>query len=72
VIDEDQMSNQNPQLRGRIIHRVFHGATDLLRVECDAGLVLTVRTARSPEGDLIELEFSPADAICVRESPERP
>jgi spermidine/putrescine ABC transporter ATP-binding subunit len=58
--------------RGRIRHQAFHGATELIRVECSEGLLLAVRT---PSGgslpDEIELEFSPADAVPVRESPER-
>src|SRR5262249_29149610 len=64
-------------IRGRIIHRAFHGATELLRVECTDGLILVVRIAtgmpapgQSATGQ-IELEFSAADAVAVRESPER-
>jgi spermidine/putrescine transport system ATP-binding protein len=60
------------RVRGRIVHQAFHGATELIRVECRDGLVLVVRTPAS--GGLlgeIELEFSSADAIPVRESPER-
>ena len=57
--------------RGKVIHRAFHGATELLRVECADGLVLVVRTPGSTLLDEVELEFSPADAIQVRESPER-
>ena len=59
-------------LRGRVVHQAFHGATELIRVECAEGLVLTVRTPSA--GDVAneaELEFSPGDAIPVRESPER-
>jgi spermidine/putrescine ABC transporter ATP-binding subunit len=60
------------RLRGRVIHQAFHGATELIRVECANGLVLVVRTA---SGNImqskLELEFSAADAIPVRESPER-
>jgi ABC-type Fe3+/spermidine/putrescine transport system ATPase subunit len=58
--------------RGRVSHQAFHGATELVRVECGDGLVMVVRTASS--GTLhgeVELEFSPADAVLVRESPER-
>ncbi|MGD1216233.1 MAG: ABC transporter ATP-binding protein [Terriglobales bacterium] len=49
--------------------QAFHGATDLLRVESDGGLILTIRTASRdlPEGPL-EFEFSAADAIPVRAS----
>ncbi len=60
------------RVRGKVLQQAFHGATSLVRVECVDGLVLMVRT---PSGGLasdeVELEFSPADAIPVRESPER-
>jgi hypothetical protein len=55
------------RFRAKLRDQVFHGATDLLRVETDGGLILTVRTASRdlPAGPL-EFEFSPADAIPVR------
>jgi len=58
--------------RGRVLHQAFHGATELIRVECADGLVLVARTA-SGGGALsdLELEFSASDAVAVRESPER-
>lgn len=57
---------------GHVLQRAFHGATELIRVQCPGDLVLSVRTAGETTGDSgIELEFSPADAIPVRESPER-
>jgi ABC-type Fe3+/spermidine/putrescine transport system ATPase subunit len=58
--------------RGRVLHQAFHGATELIRVECPDGLILVVRTA-SGAGlqNELELEFSPSDAVLVRESPER-
>jgi len=58
--------------RGRIRHQAFHGATELLQVLCDDGLTLSVRAAtrETRQGEL-HLEFSPADAVLVRESPER-
>ncbi|MGA9305108.1 MAG: ABC transporter ATP-binding protein [Candidatus Sulfotelmatobacter sp.] len=60
------------QVRGRVRHQAFHGATELIRVECGDGMVLVVRTPGSG-GALhdVELEFSAADAVLVRESPER-
>ena len=64
------------RVRGRVLHRAFHGATELIRVECADGLLLVVRTA-SGMGEQnevhreVELEFSPGDAVLVRESPER-
>jgi len=58
--------------RGQLKRRAFHGATELLQIECPDGLLLSMRGAARGEwqGEL-ELEFSPADAIAVRESPER-
>ena len=60
------------RVRGKILHQAFHGATELIRVQCADGLVLVVRT---PSGariqNDIELEFSAADAVLVRESPQR-
>ena len=59
-------------VRGKVVHHAFHGATDLIRVECDGGLVLVVRTASGGEIQHdVELEFSPADLVTVRESPQR-
>jgi spermidine/putrescine ABC transporter ATP-binding subunit len=60
------------RVRGRVRHQAFHGATELIRVECGDGLMLVVRTAGSG-GALhdVDLEFSAADAVLVRESPER-
>jgi spermidine/putrescine ABC transporter ATP-binding subunit len=59
-------------VRGRVRHQAFHGATELIRVECADGMVLVVRTP--PSGGAlhdVELEFSATDAVLVRESPER-
>jgi spermidine/putrescine ABC transporter ATP-binding subunit len=59
-------------VRGRIVHEAFHGATELIRVQCDESLILTVRTeSRSRESETIDLEFASADAIPVRESTGR-
>jgi spermidine/putrescine ABC transporter ATP-binding subunit len=60
------------RVHGRVLHQAFHGATELIRVQCSDGLVLTVRTASgsAPQNE-VELEFSPSDAVLVRESPER-
>jgi spermidine/putrescine transport system ATP-binding protein len=54
---------------GTIRHQAFHGATELLQVVCDDGHTLSVRTAtrEQRQGDL-HLEFSPMDAVPVRES----
>lgn len=60
------------RISGRILSQAFHGATDLIRLECGDGLVLVVRTASGGViQDPVEIEFSGADAIPVRESPER-
>jgi spermidine/putrescine transport system ATP-binding protein len=60
------------RVRGKILRQAFHGATELLQVECADGLTLSIRTAsgenRQPD---LELEFSPEDAVPVRESRER-
>jgi ABC-type Fe3+/spermidine/putrescine transport system ATPase subunit len=63
---------ENVRVRGKVRHQAFHGATELIRVECADGLVLVVRIQGMSESlDEVELEFSPADAVLVRESPER-
>jgi spermidine/putrescine transport system ATP-binding protein len=59
------------RIRGRILQQAFHGATELIRVDCGE-LILVVRTASSIElPNEIQLEFSSSDAVAVRESPER-
>ena len=60
------------RVKGRVLQRAFHGATELLRVECASGLVLAVRTAGGAlSNDEVELQFTPADAVPVRHSPKR-
>jgi ABC-type Fe3+/spermidine/putrescine transport system ATPase subunit len=60
------------RVRGTVLQKAFHGATELIRVECADGLVLVVRTASGVVlHSEVELEFSAADAVPVRESPER-
>ena len=59
-------------VRGKVRQQAFHGATELIRVECGDGLALVVRTPGSGSAlDDVELEFSPTDAVLVRESPQR-
>ena len=72
VADAARAMDGMVRFRGKIHHQAFHGATELLQVECGEGLVLSVRTASSEnrQGEL-QLEFSPADAIPVRPSEER-
>jgi ABC-type Fe3+/spermidine/putrescine transport system ATPase subunit len=58
--------------RGHVLHQAFHGATELIRVQCADGLVLVMRTASgSGARNDVDLEFSVDDAVVVRESPER-
>ena len=60
------------RFRGRVRHRAFHGSTEMLQVECVDGLKLSVRaSAIEQRSDELELEFSPQDAVPVRESEER-
>ncbi|MGO8794255.1 MAG: ABC transporter ATP-binding protein [Candidatus Sulfotelmatobacter sp.] len=72
LVGENTSTSGDVHVRGRARHQAFHGATELIRVECGDGLVLTVRTSGSG-GVLgeVELEFSPKDAVPVRESPLR-
>jgi spermidine/putrescine ABC transporter ATP-binding subunit len=60
------------RFRGKVQNQAFHGATELLQVVCDDGLNISARTAtcENRQGDL-HLEFSPADAVPVRQSSER-
>jgi spermidine/putrescine transport system ATP-binding protein len=60
------------RVRGRVVNQAFHGATELIRVQCAEGLVLVVRTPSGVAGHAeVELEFSPGDAVPVRKSAER-
>jgi spermidine/putrescine ABC transporter ATP-binding subunit len=59
-------------VRGRVLQQAFHGATELIRVECADGLVLVARTSSAGVlHDQVDIEFTPADAVLVRESPGR-
>jgi ABC-type Fe3+/spermidine/putrescine transport system ATPase subunit len=59
------------RFRGNVIRQVFHGATELLQIQCADGLLLSMRTAsrQNCQGNLL-LEFSPEDAIPVSKSQE--
>jgi hypothetical protein len=60
------------RIRGHLLHQAFHGSTELIRVATDGGMVLTMRVASgSSLTDHLEIEFSAADAVAVRESTER-
>ncbi len=72
LVDGDAAMEGSVRVRGKVRHQAFHGATELIRVESSDGLVLVVRTPGSGGAlDEVELEFSSADAVLVRESPER-
>jgi ABC-type Fe3+/spermidine/putrescine transport system ATPase subunit len=71
-----QASSATVRFRAKLHDRVFHGATQLLRVESDGGLILTVRTATAvlrpdQREDALEFEFSASDVVPVRTSEER-
>jgi ABC-type Fe3+/spermidine/putrescine transport system ATPase subunit len=57
------------RFRARVLDYAFHGASELVRIETSDSQVLTVRTTQhgALRGE-VELEFSPTDAIPVRES----
>jgi ABC-type Fe3+/spermidine/putrescine transport system ATPase subunit len=69
----DRSSRPNTvRVRGQVLHQAFHGSTELLRVQCSDGFVLTARVQSSDViHSEVDLEFSPTDAVPVRESPER-
>src|SRR6202045_1749005 len=65
----DAVGGGRVRVRGKVRHQAFHGATELIRVECGGGLMLVVRIAGSGGAlDNVDLEFLPADATWVRES----
>jgi ABC-type Fe3+/spermidine/putrescine transport system ATPase subunit len=60
------------RVRARVLNQAFHGATQLVRVESTDGQVLVMRTTGGSVIEAeVEIEFSPLDAVAVRESPER-
>ncbi len=62
--------NGGVQIVGRVLHQAFHGATEMVRVECADGLVFLIRLTGpggAKIGDSLRLEFSPQDAIAVRD-----
>jgi ABC-type Fe3+/spermidine/putrescine transport system ATPase subunit len=58
--------------RGRIQHRAFHGATELVRIALADGQIFSVRTSGVEGRDELDCEFRPQDAIPVRDSAEKP
>ncbi len=60
------------RVQGKVVAQAFHGATELIRVQCAGGLVLVVRAPASTSPlDEVLLAFSPIDAIPVTKSAER-
>jgi len=60
------------RFQGKLQQRAFHGATELLRVACNDGLIFSVRTGTRDDWEgVLEFEFDPADAVPVRASTER-
>ena len=60
------------RVRGRIVDRAFHGASEMIRVQSIDGPLFLVRTTGgSAMQSPVELEFSYSDAIAVCESPDK-
>src|SRR5579864_5254922 len=65
-------SGETVRFRARVLTQSFHGATDLLQVECADGLKLTVRVpSHGASPGQRDFEFSAADAVPVRDSEEK-
>ncbi len=57
------------KFKGQVKQKAFHGATELVQIECADGLQLSMRSASTGDWNSpVELEFNPADAVPVRES----
>jgi len=66
------VTDDGVRFRAKIQRQAFHGATELLQVECADGLSLSLRAAsRENWNGELDLSFSPTDAIPVRDSEER-
>lgn len=67
-----QPAGSNPnavRFHARVTDRLFHGASELVRVQTSEGCILTVRTAQPGLlNGVVELEFSPQDLVPVSES----
>jgi len=73
-LSEDSAENAGSvRFPARIRNQAFHGATQLLQIECGDGLQLSMRAASRDnwQGEL-NLEFSAADAVPVRDSGDKP
>ncbi len=69
ITSSDSPGNATVRFSARLRDQAFHGATDLLRVESDGGLILTIRIASHdlPNSEAsLEFEFAPSDAIPIR------
>ena len=59
------------QIECRLLHQAFHGATEMVRTESADGTTFLLRLSGSDiaakVGDVLHLEFSPQDAIVVRD-----
>ena len=72
LASQENAAGGSVRISGKVRHQAFHGATELIRVECADGLILVVRIPGSAGAlDNVELEFFPGDAVVVRESAER-
>jgi ABC-type Fe3+/spermidine/putrescine transport system ATPase subunit len=56
------------RFRARVVDYAFHGSSELVRIETAEAQALTVRCQRAALRGDVELEFSPEDAVLVRES----
>jgi spermidine/putrescine transport system ATP-binding protein len=71
--DQSEGLGSTVRFRGQVRNQAFHGATELLQIECSDGSLLTVRVASSSFGcGELHFEFLPDDAVPVRESKEKP
>lgn len=71
LLSDNNAEPGSVRIRGKVNHQAFHGATELIRVDCD-GMILMVRIPASGTAlGNVELEFSPSDAVLVRESGDR-
>jgi spermidine/putrescine transport system ATP-binding protein len=60
------------RFRATLLDKAFHGATELLRIDCGGGQIITVRAASSGlHHREAEFEFTPADAVEVQPSEQR-
>jgi spermidine/putrescine ABC transporter ATP-binding subunit len=68
----DAPRSASVRVRGRIVDRAFHGASEMIRVQSIDGPLFLVRTTGGTAiPSPVELEFSYSDAVPVRESPEK-